>query len=73
MWAPYVVMLGNILLFVVIDYGCGLQLHSVDRKAEENACASGRSCAAAYPVQVRLSARTMHAESSDHMLANGCR
>ncbi|CAL8469852.1 g9394 [Coccomyxa elongata] len=29
------------------------QLHSVDRKAEENACASGRSCAAAYPVQVQ--------------------
>lgn len=30
----------------------GLQLHSVDRKAEETACASGRACAASYPVQV---------------------
>ncbi|EIE25673.1 hypothetical protein COCSUDRAFT_39968 [Coccomyxa subellipsoidea C-169] len=29
------------------------QLHSVDTKAEQTACASGRSCAAAYPVQVQ--------------------
>jgi hypothetical protein len=29
-----------------------LQLHSVDMKAEESACASGRACAASHPVQV---------------------
>jgi phenylpropionate dioxygenase-like ring-hydroxylating dioxygenase large terminal subunit len=29
-----------------------LQLHSVDERAEQTACASGRACAASFPTQV---------------------
>ena len=42
------------ILLHVMERLCLLQLHSVDEKAEETACASNRSCAASFPTQVRL-------------------